>query len=77
MGIHIAECGERLSMEIKDSPEQVAWSVKHWCAATDLSPAYCYELLAAGKIEGVKIGGKRLITTPPRDFLASLRSEAA
>ena len=37
----------------------------------DLSPAYCYELLAAGKIEAVKIGGKRLIVTAPRDFLKS------
>ncbi|MGE3782054.1 MAG: hypothetical protein AB7H71_04850 [Alphaproteobacteria bacterium] len=61
----------------KAQQERVAWSVKHWCAATDLSPAYCYELLAAGKIEAVKIGGKRLITTAPRDFLASLRGEAA
>ena len=64
-------------MQIAAKPEQVAWSVKHWCAATDLSPAYCYELLAAGKIEAVKVGGKRLITTTPREFLAGLRNEVA
>ena len=64
-------------MTTQSKPDQVAWSVRNWCASTDLSPAYCYELLAAGKIEAVKIGGKRLITTAPRDFLASLRGQAA
>lgn len=68
---------EHYKLFVQSTPEQVAWSVKSWCAATDLSPAYCYELLAAGKIEGVKVGGKRLITTAPRDFLAGLRGEAA
>jgi hypothetical protein len=48
-----------------------------WCADTDLSPAYCYELIAAGTVESVKIGGKRLITTSPREFVESLRGEAA
>jgi hypothetical protein len=64
-------------LQTPSKPEQVAWSVRNWCAATDLSPAYCYELLAAGKIQSVKVGGKRLIVTPPREFLASLRGEAA
>jgi hypothetical protein len=60
---------------IQPKPDQVAWSVRHWCEATDLSPAYCYELLAAGKIEGVRCGGKRLILTPPRESLESLTGE--
>ena len=64
-------------MQTKSTPEQVAWSIKNWCAATDLSPSYCHELLIAGKIDAVKCGGKRLILTPPREFLASLRNEAA
>ena len=63
-------------MSIQSKPEQIAWSVRHWCEATDLSPAYCYELLAAGKIEGVKVGGKRLILTSPHAFLESLTGEA-
>ena len=64
-------------MSTQPKPEQVAWSVKNWSAATDLSPAYTYELLAAGKIDAVKAGAKLLILTAPRDFLASLRGEAA
>ena len=59
------------------NPNQVSWSVKNWCADTDLSPAYCYELIAAGTVESVKIGGKRLITTSPREFVELLRGEAA
>lgn len=57
--------------------EQVAWGVRSWAASTDLSPAFVYELLAAGKLDSVKVGGKRLILTSPRDFLASLGDEAA
>lgn len=57
---------------------KAAWSVKNWCAALDLSPAYVYELLAAQKISSIKCGGKRLITTSPREFVAKLaRVEAA
>jgi len=56
------------------SSEQLAWSVKNFCDATDLSPAYIYELLGAGKLESVKIGGKRLIVTPPREFIDRHRS---
>jgi hypothetical protein len=58
------------------NPNQVAWSVKSWCADTDTSPAYVYELLAAKKIDSVKLGGKRLIVTKPADFIAS-RTRAA
>lgn len=59
------------------NPNQVSWSVRSWAADTDLSPAYIYELIAAGTIRSTKIGGKRLITTPPRDFIASLQGDAA
>jgi hypothetical protein len=54
----------------QSNPDKAAWSVKSWCADLDLSPAYAYELMAAGKVASVKVGGKRLITTAPRDFIA-------
>jgi hypothetical protein len=66
-----------MTKDIEAKPDKVAWSIKNWCAATDLSPAYTYELLAAKRIDSVKVGGKRLITTAPRDFVASLAGEAA
>ena len=55
----------------KPNPDKVAWSVKNWCRDTDLSPAYAYELINEKKISSVKVGGKRLITTPPLAFIAS------
>jgi hypothetical protein len=61
----------------QSNPEKVAWSVKSWCAAVELSPAYCYELLAAGKIQSVNIGGKRLIITSPREFVVELARKVA
>lgn len=57
---------------------KVAWSVSSWCHETELSKSYIYELIAAGKVRSVKIGGKRLITTPPRQFIDDLaEGEAA
>ena len=49
--------------------EPLAYPVNRWCALVSLSPSYAYELMGNGTIESVKIGGKRLITTPPRTFL--------
>lgn len=59
------------------NPDKAAWSVKSWCACLDLSPAYAYELMAAGKVASVKIGGKRLITISPKEFLLGLGAKAA
>ena len=58
-------------------PTQVGWSVKNWCADTDLSESYAYELIGAKVIDSVKIGGKRLITTPPREFIARIANVRA
>jgi hypothetical protein len=57
--------------------DKVSWSVKNWCRDTDLSPAYAYELINDKKISSVKVGGKRLITTSPRDFVARLADPQA
>lgn len=58
-------------------PDQIAWSVKSWCDGLDISAAFAYELMAAGKVPSVKIGGKRLITVSPREFIAGLAEKAA
>jgi hypothetical protein len=54
--------------------KKVGWSIPHWSAAIDVSSSYTRELIAAGRIKSVKIGAKRLITTDPAEFLASLDS---
>jgi hypothetical protein len=57
--------------------ERVAWSIKRWCDETDLSRSFVYVLIQDQKLDTVKVAGKRLITTAPRDFLASQAGEAA
>lgn len=61
-----------------DKPQdRFAWSVNDWATAAGISRASVYNLMAAGKIESVTFGKKRLVTTHPKDFLDSLKSEAA
>ena len=62
--------------EPKVRPTKVAWSVQNWSSDTDLSLSYVRGLIAVRRIESVKVGKKRLITTTPGEFLASL-GEAA
>ena len=59
------------------SPTKVGWRVNEWCFDVGLSRASFYNLLKAGKVEIVKSGAATIVTTAPRDFLASLRREAA
>jgi len=54
-------------------PEQVVGrSIKNFCASIDISPSYCYELIAARIVEAKKLGGKTIIVTDPRALLDSL-----
>ena len=63
-----------------DSPaqtvERCGWSPADWSTAAGISRSSTYELIAAGSIESVRFGQRRIITTSPRDWLRSL-SEAA
>ena len=56
--------------------EKLGWRVNEWAAAVGISRTSVYELIAAKTITSVKFGGARLITTLPRDFLASLKDVA-
>ena len=48
------------------------WRVVEWSEAIGCSRTYTYELITAKAIESVRLGGARIITTHPQDFLASL-----
>ena len=54
----------------------VAWTVRDWARQTSLGRSYVYILINAGKIGSVKSGRKRLITTSPKDYIASLAKAA-
>ena len=56
--------------------ERYGWSVNEWAHAVGVSRASVYNLMAEDKLESVKFGFKRLITTHPRDFITSLREVA-
>ena len=56
--------------------QQFGWRVNSWAAAVGISRASVYELIAEKKINSVKFGGARIITTHPADFLASLQDAA-
>jgi len=50
--------------------EPLAWPVRKWCATVSLSESYVYELMSSGVLDSIKVGGKRLIVTTPREFIA-------
>jgi excisionase family DNA binding protein len=61
---------------MKDKQEIVGkagWRPDEWAAATGVSRSYAYELLAAKKLDSVKIGTARIIVTSPAAFLAAQR----
>jgi hypothetical protein len=64
---------EQTPMSKTTEVEKLGWRVNEWAAAVGISRASVYELIAAKIIASVKFGGARLITTLPREFLASLR----
>lgn len=58
-------------------PTKAGWRIAEWCEDVGVSRSYTYELLSAKKINSVKAGAARIITTAPSDYLARLASEAA
>lgn len=66
--------GKRQDDKIRD---RFGWPVSAWAQAAGISRASVYNLLADGKLDSVKFGARRLITTHPRDFLAGLAAQKA
>jgi hypothetical protein len=65
-----------LAVAARSNPEKVGWRIKEWAAAVGLCRASVYNLLGDQKIESVKSGSARIITTSPREYLTSLASKA-
>lgn len=59
------------------NPSKAGWRVEEWAADCGLSRSYTYNLLTRGAIKSVRVGRNRIITTPPRDYLAGLAKDAA
>jgi len=52
--------------------DKLGWRVSEWAHAMGLGRAFVYEMITEGKIRSVKVGGARIIITPPADYLRSL-----
>jgi hypothetical protein len=63
--------------DVQVNRNQAGWRVPKWCAEVDCGKSFAYELIKEKKIASVKLGGMRIITTPPREFLASLAEQQA
>ena len=55
------------------SPTKAGWRVREWSNDVGCSQSTTWELIAARRIESVKLGASRIILTPRVVFLASLR----
>ena len=54
------------------SQTRVGWRILDWAEDAGISRGSVYNLLYAKKINSVKLGKARIITTSPTEFLASL-----
>jgi hypothetical protein len=60
-----------------ETREPAAWRINDWRRQVPMSRSTFYEQVKAGRIELVKLGSSSLVTTPPREFIAALRTMAA
>jgi excisionase family DNA binding protein len=51
--------------------DKVGWRVNEWADDVGLGRAFTYQLIQEGRIKSVKVGGARIITTRPDEFLRS------
>jgi hypothetical protein len=57
--------------------DPVAWRVNDWRRQVPMSRSTFYAQVRLGRIELVKVGRATLVTTPPKDYIASLRTTTA
>ena len=55
--------------------DKVGWRVSEWADDVGLGRAFTYLLIRDGRIKSVKVGGARVITTPPADYLRSVSND--
>ena len=54
----------------KSNVAKVGFRVREFCESTSLGRSHVYELIKAGHIKYVKVGGRTVITTTPAEFIA-------
>lgn len=66
-----------MSMSADKVTSKAGWPTDEWCNDTGVGRSTSYELEAAGKIKAVRVGKRRIIITPPREFLEALAAQQA
>jgi hypothetical protein len=62
---------------VQDDSGPAAWRVNDWRRQVPMSRSKFYQERAGGRIETVKCGSTTLVTTPPKQYIAALRDDAA
>ena len=65
----------RADGQVRGQLTKAGWSVKQWCAETDICRTSTYKLIKADKIRSILFGSRRIILTPPGQFLETLAVE--
>ena len=60
-----------------NEPEPAAWRINDWRRQVPMSRTTFYAQVKLGRIEVVKLGTATLVTTSPKDYIASLRTTTA
>jgi hypothetical protein len=63
-------------MTVSPNITKAGWSVDEFVNATSICRTLVFSYIKSGKIKSVSVGRRRVITTPPADFLASLATAA-
>ena len=61
---------------VKTSLSRAGWRPAIWAAEAGICRTSVFALIRAGKVESVLVGARRIITTPPGEFLARVASGA-
>jgi excisionase family DNA binding protein len=54
---------------------KVGWRVNEWADAMGLGRAFTYQLIQEGKLKSVKLGGARIITIAPAEYLRHIADD--
>lgn len=63
---------KKIQTENSAAATKAGWRIDEWARDVGVSRSTIYELIGEKRISSVRLGGARIITTPPAKFLSSL-----
>jgi len=67
--------GDIHMVTVIEQPQRRAWKVREYCQELPFSKSQIHEFIATGVVESVKIGGSRLILTPPSELIERAKAK--